>query len=278
MTENQRTLASNAIIEAKGTFSNRNVRMEICPADVNYGIAFEVSLDGKSAIIPARIENVIEAENRSVIADRNDPDLRVNITEHMLSAMYGAGVDNALVRVNAAEIPLIDGSCLPYLLAIEKAGLIEQDAERDEIWIKDPIFIDDDGLIIALPHDGLKISYYLDHEAALIGRRIASIEVTRENFRERIAPARTYFQANKVPSMIAVGEVKNTDLSQVLMVYEDKVSQPLRFANEFCYHKILDVLGDLYLIGRRIRGHVIGIKSGHKQNRALAKKIAELYL
>ncbi|MCX6647698.1 MAG: UDP-3-O-acyl-N-acetylglucosamine deacetylase [bacterium] len=278
MTVKQKTLNDVAIIDGIGAFTGIEARVEICPAPVDHGPSFELIQDGAVIEIPVSVGNVIETENRTVLAKSEDSELQINFVEHVLGALHGMGVDNAVVRVNSVEIPLIDGSAMPFLMAIDKVGLREQDAERREIVIEKPVFIDDNALLMALPSDKLEITYYLDHPNDIVGKRVAHIEVTLENFRKRIGPSRTFIKAEKIQDLLVSGAVKHDDRAQVLIVHKDHTSAPLRFADEYCYHKMLDILGDMYLLGRRLRGHIIGIRSGHYQNRKLARKIAGEYL
>ncbi|MCK4719510.1 UDP-3-O-[3-hydroxymyristoyl] N-acetylglucosamine deacetylase [bacterium] len=278
MTEKQHTLNDVAIIEGMGVFTGAQVRVEIHPAPVDHGPSFEQVLNETSTQIGVNVKNIIETENRTVLGDIEKPECQVNLVEHVLGTLHGLGVDNALIRVNSNEVPLIDGSALPFINAVDKVGLREQDAERKEIVIEKPLFIDDNALLMALPSNTLKITYFLDHPRDFVGKRITHIEVTPDNFRKRIGPARTFIKAEKVKDLVDTGAVKHDDQSQVLVIHKDKVSQPLRFADEFCYHKMLDILGDLYLGGRRIRGHIIGVRSGHYQNRKMIRKIVEEYL
>jgi UDP-3-O-acyl N-acetylglucosamine deacetylase len=277
MTNNQRTIKAKAVIEGIGAFTGDNVRVEIHPADIDSGPSFELDHEGKVTTIPVAVENIIETENRTVLADLTDQTRQVNFVEHVLGALHGLGIDNATVRVNSVEIPLFDGSAVPFINAIDKAGIVEQDAARREIVIEKPIFIDDNGLLMVLPSDTLKLAYYLDQPDDYAGKRLARIDATPENFRRRIGASRTFINAEKAKDLIASGAVKHADESQVLIVHKDHISQPLRFANEFCYHKMLDILGDLYLTGRRLRAQVIGVRSGHYQNRKMIRKIAEEY-
>ncbi len=278
MSSNQQTLRDAAVIEGIGAFTGANVRVEIHPAEVDSGPSFELDHEGKVTIIPVAVENIIETENRTVLADLNDQTRQVNFVEHVLGALHGLGIDNATVRVNSVEIPMFDGSAVPFINAIDKVGIVEQDAPRREIVIDKPIFIDDNGLLMVLPSDTLKLAYYLDQPNDYAGKRLAQIEATCENFRRRIGASRTFISAERAKDLVASGAVKHTDESQVLIVHKDHVSQPLRFANELCYHKMLDILGDMYLAGRRLRAQVIGVRSGHYQNRKMIRKIAEEYM
>ena len=194
-----------------------------------------------------------------------------------MGTLYVLGIDNAVVKVSSTELPLIDGSALSYLQAIDRAGYVEQDAPRREIVIDRPLFIDDEAVLLELPFDGLRLTYYLDHSNRdVVGKRVAQIDVTEENFRRRIGPARTFMRLDNAEKLAATGTIKHQDSNQVLLVNERTTSQPLRFADEFVYHKMLDILGDFYLAGRRIRGQIVGIRSGHIQNRQMIRKIVEL--
>ncbi len=278
MADMQKTLGDVAIINGTGAFTGQDITVEIHPAPVDSGPSFELQQDGVTHHIPVWVDNIIETENRTVLGDLDNREIQVNIVEHVLGALHGLGIDNAVIRVNSIEIPLIDGSAMSFINAFEKVGIIEQDAPVKEIIIEKPLFIDDNALLLVLPSETLKLSYYLDHPTDFVGKRLAQIEVNPENFRRRIGPARTFIKSEKVNDLMASGAVRHTDQSQVLIVHKNHTSQPLRFADEFCYHKMLDILGDFYLAGRRIRAHIIGVRSGHYQNRKMIRKIAGEYL
>ena len=274
----QHTLRDVAVVKGFGAFTGDEVTVEIHPAPIDHGPSFELHRGAAVYHIPVSTSNIVETENRTVLADPENPAHQVNIVEHVLATLHGLGVDNAIVKVNSIEIPLIDGSALPFVKALDDVGLIEQDAPKREIIIERPIFIDDNGLLVVLPCDTLRLTYYLDHPNDIVGKRLAQIDVTPDNFRNRIAPARTFIKAEKVDDLLASGAVGYTDQEQVLIVYKDRISRPLRIEDEFCYHKMLDILGDMYLTGRPLRAHIIGVRSGHYQNRKMVRKIAEEYL
>lgn len=277
MANKQRTLKDTAVVEGIGAFTGAEVRVEIHPAEINHGPSMELVTPEGVVPVAVSVENIIETENRTVLASRENKDHQINFVEHILATLHGMGVDNAVVRVNSIEVPLFDGSALPFIKAIDATGIIEQDAPRKEIIIERPLFIDDNGLLMVLPSEKPRLTYYLDHENDFAGKRLAQVEVTEENYRERIGVARTFIKEGKVGDLLQSGAVKNQDMNQVLVVYKDRVSQPLRIEDEFCFHKMLDILGDLYLTGRMLRGHVIGVRSGHYQNRKMARKIAAEY-
>jgi UDP-3-O-acyl N-acetylglucosamine deacetylase len=273
----QTTVRDVAVVKGTGAFTGREITVEIHPAPPDSGPCFELVSDGAAHRINVSVENILETENRTVLADPGNQSLQVNFVEHILGTLHGMGVDNATIRVDSIELPMIDGSALPFLQAIDKVGLTEQDAERRELVISKPHFIDDGALLLALPHDGLRLTYYLDQPDDAVGKRAAQIDVNPVNFRKRIGPARTFMSVSKVDDLIASGAVKHQDKNQILIVDSRGTSRPLRFADEFCYHKMLDILGDLFLTGRRIRGHIVGIRSGHYQNRKMIRKLAQAY-
>ncbi len=277
MPDKQQTLRDVALVKGIGAFTADEITVEIHPAPVDHGPLFELVRDVGTYPIRVHPENVIETENRTVLADPKNRHIQVNITEHVLGALHGMGVDNAVIRVDSIELPLIDGSALSYIQAIDKVGIVEQDAPRNEIVIEKPIFIDDGALQLVLPYDGLRLTYYLDHPHDVVGKRLAQIDVSPETFRRRIGPARTFVKEEQAADLLHSDKVKHKDISQVLVVHADSTSQPLRFADEYCYHKMLDILGDFFLSGRRLRGHVVGIRSGHYQNRKMIRKIVETY-
>jgi len=278
MSKRQRTLRDIAIIEGTGTLSGKTVRVEIHPAEKNHGPAFELTQDGSSHIIPVSINNAIEKENRTVLASKEDKKYQVHFVEHILAALHGLEIDNAVIKVDAGEVPLIDGSAEPYVKAIDAAGIIEQDADREELVIDEPMFIDDNGLLMVLPSDCLKISYYLYHPDDIIGKILEHIDVTEEIFRNKIGRARSFIKEEWIEAIVGAGDIAHMDESQVLIVTKDSVSQPLRFENEYPYHKMLDILGDFYLTGKRLRGHIIGVRSGHGQNRKMVRKMVAKYM
>ena len=278
MQNKQRTLKDVAVVTGVGAFTGDEITVEIHPAPPDHGPLFELVRDGVTHPIPVAVENIVEMENRTVLADLDDNQKQVNIVEHVLGTLHGMGIDNAIISVNAIEMPLIDGSSAPFVAAVDKVGVIEQDADRREIVIDRPMFIDDNALLMVLPSDRLRITYYLDHPNDIVGKRLTQIDVTADNFRNRIGPARTFIKAEKADDLRESGDVRHKSQDQVLVVYKDRTSQPLRFDDEFCYHKMLDILGDLYLTGRPLRAHVVGVRSGHYQNRKMARKIAEEYL
>jgi len=277
MTDRQKTLAGTAHIKGTGAFTGDEVTVEIHPAPENHGPLFELEQNGDITRIPVSVDNIRETENRTVLQDNSDPKKQVNFVEHLLGTLHGLGIDNAVIRCNSVEIPLIDGSASPFLQAIDEVGTVEQNADRREVVIERPMFIDDNALLMALPCETTRVTYYLDHPKDFVGKRVAQIDVTPENFRRRIGPARTFVKAEKINDLLASGAVKYKSEDQLLIVHKDHTNMPLRFADEFCYHKMLDILGDMYLAGRPIRAHFIGVRSGHFQNRKLIRKIVSEY-
>lgn len=278
MKAKQHTLAQVTKITGIAALSGKEVSVEIHPSGIDSGTSFEIVMNGRNDLIPVAIDNIVETENHTTLCDRNNPSIQIHFVEHILGTLHGLGIDNCIIKASYTEIPLFDGSALPFIEAINQVGIVEQDSPRREIIITQPIFIDEKALLMALPYDGLKLTYFLDQTDIAIGKQLADIDVNTQTFTEKIGLARTFIEAERLSELLSSGLIKNTDMRQAIIVDKTGPNQPLRFSDEYCCHKMLDLLGDLFLCGRRLRGHFIGIKSGHFQNRKLIRQIAGIYL
>ena len=195
--------------------------------------------------------------------------------EHLMSALHVHGVDNCLVLLDAEEPPVVDGSARTFFRLIAEAGTVEQDRKR-QVTVIDRIYRVDDGshFIMALPYDGLRVSFTSLNDHPLIGVQYYDIEVTPEAYEKEIAPARTIAYEKEVAALREHGLGLGGSLETVIVYNDEGWMNPLNFPNELVRHKILDVLGDIRLAGM-IRGHIIAVASGHALNTALAKQIAE---
>jgi UDP-3-O-[3-hydroxymyristoyl] N-acetylglucosamine deacetylase len=198
---------------------------------------------------------------------------KVFTVEHLLAAFFAMGVDNCLVELTSVEPPVADGSALPYVELIKAAGVVNQDAITAPVVIREAITVRyPDKFIAILPYEGLRVSFTSVNPHPLIGIQYGDYEITPEIFTKEIAPARTIGFMHEVNALKAQGLALGGSLENVVVYDGDKVLTPLRFADELVRHKILDVVGDLSLVGR-IRGHVIAVKSSHALNTTLAKQI-----
>ncbi len=272
----QKTIKRPVSIEGVGLHSGKKVKLTLKPAPEDSGIHF-VRTDTNPALkIPARIDYVLDyqkAPRRTAIAKDG---IEVHTIEHLMSAVYGLGIDNLLVEVNGIEVPGLDGSTQGFVELIKKAGIEEQDAKRVEFALREPIYVDNpNGIsIIALPYSGLKVSYTLYYPNTYIGTQYLSLEVNPETFVNEIASGRTFCLECEAEELRRMGLGKGADYSNTLVIGESGVKgNTLRFENEFVRHKILDLIGDLSLLGCFLKAHIIAVRSGHYINIQLVDRI-----
>ena len=270
--QRERTLASRVVYDGIGLHSGTPVHREIAPAPPRTGIQF-ARIDLPEALpVAATAANVTATLRATTIAAGT---LKFFTIEHLMSALHVSGVDNCLVLLNAEEPPVVDGSARTFFRLIAEAGTVEQDAER-RVTVIDRVYRVDDGshFVMAVPYDGLRVSFTSLNEHPLIGVQYYDIEVTPESYGKEIAPARTIAYEKEVAALQANGLGLGGSLETVIVYNDEGWMNPLNFPNELVRHKILDVLGDIRLAGV-IRGHIIAVASGHALNTALAKQIAE---
>jgi UDP-3-O-[3-hydroxymyristoyl] N-acetylglucosamine deacetylase len=240
------------------------------PADPGTGIVFSrVDLPG-SPKVKATATNVTSTMRATTLEDGA---AKVFTVEHLLAAFAALGVDNCLVEITAAEPPVADGSAILFAQLIQEAGIVEQAVKAKVTVVTEAITVRfPDKFITILPYDGLRISFTSVNPHPLIGVQFFDYEVTPELFCREIAPARTIGFMHEVEALQAKGLALGGSLENAVVYDDDKLLTPLRFPDELVRHKVLDVLGDLFLAGR-VRGHVIAVKSGHELNTQLARQI-----
>ena len=270
--QRERTLASRVVYDGIGLHSGKPVHMELAPAAPGTGIQFARADLPEALPVAATAANVTATLRATTIAAGT---LKFFTIEHLMSALHVHGVDNCLVLLDAEEPPVVDGSARTFFCLIAEAGTVEQEAER-RVTVIDRIYRVDDGshFVMAVPHDGLRVSFTSLNEHPLIGVQYYDLEVTPEAYAREIAPARTIAYEKEVKALQANGLGLGGSLETVIVYNDEGWMNPLNFPNELVRHKILDVLGDLRLAGI-IRGHIIAVASGHALNTALAKQIAE---
>lgn len=264
------TLKNEVRLQGVGLHTGVECEVVIKPAPVGSGITFVTS----AGEIPAVAENAISTHRGTVLSSGK---AQVSTVEHLLSALAGMGVDDAQVELNGPEVPSCDGSALPFVQLIEEAGIQVREAEQEHITITQPIWVSNgERYVIATIGDSFRATYLLSYDHPMIGRQAGSFLVDPDTYKIEIAPARTFCTAEEVRAIIDSGLGKGGDATNVIVVEKEGYSVPLRYGDELVRHKILDLIGDLALVGRRVHGHVIGIKAGHALNVALAAKIREL--
>ncbi len=274
----QRTIARDASITGIGLHSGEPCTVVFRAAAENTGVVFvRMDLPGTPAIV-AHPSRLCQRMRRTALADRvGGVEVEVHTTEHCLAACFGIGVDNLRIELDAVELPGLDGSAQDFVTCLRTAGIVEQAAARLSFDLEEPVSIDDGrSAIVAMPHKGgLKITYTLDdHGGAMGGAQVVEVELDERTFAEKIAPARTFCLAKEVEALRAMGLGKGATY-QNTCVYDGirVIDNQLRFPDEACRHKILDLIGDLALATRRLNAHVIAVRSGHRENMQLVQEI-----
>ena len=273
----QQTLAKSASLKGTSLHTGEEVSVTLMPAPIDHGIKFKRLDLSDEPTVEARIENVRLVERATTLAEGN---VKVHTVEHLLSALHGMGVDNAIVEMNGNEMPIADGSARAYVELIKKCGLQEQSAFAKVFEIRDTLHIEtkSGSLLILVPDERFRISCT---QVGPEGRftQYYSTEITPEIYEKEIAQARTFVFFEDVKPLLDKGLIRGGSLETAIVIRGDSLmsKEPLRYPDEFVRHKILDVVGDLFLAGCRIRGHVIAVKPGHAANSELTKAISKRY-
>ena len=296
----QHTLASQISINGVGIHTGQNVDMILKPAEPNTGIVFKrVDLAG-SPSVKADVDNVVET-TRSTTIEANGA--RVGTIEHLMAALTGSQVDNAVIEINGPEVPILDGSSEPFVAAIQKAGLQKQDAPKIYYTLQHNITFSDEEKkveMVALPYQEYRVNTLIDFNSPVLGTQHASIKHISE-FNSEIAPCRTFCFFHELEYLVDHNLIKGGDINNAIVVVDKGVTDDqvkriskvfrkenikvneggilnnldLRFPNEPARHKLLDVIGDLALVGIPFKAHIIANRPGHSSNVAFAKKIKE---
>jgi len=272
----QKTLASMVEFTGVGLFTGEPSHIRILPSPTNTGLVFQrVDLPDKP-LIPALLSFVSETPRCTCLANGT---ASVRMVEHLLSALQGLGIDNALIEVSGAEIPASDGSAIEFVRLIDEAGIQELEVDKKILRIEKPVvWSKGQTHLVALPSDVFQVSYTLHYpHSAFIGSQYHSVIITPETYRSDIAKSRTFSLYEEIAPLIAKGLLKGAGLDQGVLIQGERVLNPegLRCPNELVRHKILDLVGDMALLGASVLGHVIAICSGHAANVAFSKKLAQ---
>lgn len=271
----QNTIARPVSFSGIGLHTGEKTQVTLKPAEENTGIVFErVDLPDRTRI-PATVD-CVDSVQRGTTIGRDK--VRIHTVEHLLAALAGTGVDNVIVEIDGSEIPACDGSSQPFVKGIDEAGLVPQNAERKEAVLTEPLNYEEDGVhFLVLPSDNLKISFHIEYKNPLVGCQFESLDITGETFRSMIAESRTYSFEHEIEDLKNRGLIKGGSLENAVVFAEDKIlnPDPLRSHKEPVRHKILDLLGDIQLLGMPMRAHIISFKSGHPSNVNLVRKIRE---
>lgn len=265
----QHTLRRPVSMDGIGLHSGEAIKMTVSPAGADTGILFRAA-DG--TLIPANADHVVDSNSATTIGAFG---VRVRTIEHLMAAAAALGIDNMLVDIVGPEVPAADGSAKPFVDLLRSAGRAALPAARRPVSISEPIRVGTESRWLEiLPAESLRISYTLDNSHPIIGLQAGTFGITENVFADELAPARTYGFLRDVPAMRQNGLARGGSLENAIVVGKRSVlNNSLRYPDEFVRHKILDLVGDLFLLGRPLRAHVVGRNAGHALNYQLVVAI-----
>ena len=258
----QRTIAEPIAFSGIGLHTGNLTTLTFRPAAPDSGVTFyRTDMPGRPSI-RAEIDQVVDVSRGTTIGNG---EIRVHTVEHVLAAIVGMGIDNLDIDVDANETPVGDGSSLPFITVLKKAGIVEQDRERKYIKIEEPVYYrNGDVTLSVLPADELRVTMTIAFDHVAVGTQYASFTITPEIFESEIASARTFCFLREVKMLQDQGLIRGGTLENAVVIGDESIlNDDLRFPDEFVRHKVLDLLGDLFLLGRPIKGHIVAVKSGH---------------
>lgn len=295
---NQLTLNAPFQIQGRGLHSGLDITVTFNPADENTGIKFQrIDLEDKP-VIDALAENVVDTTRGTVLGKK---DVRVSTVEHAMSALYASGIDNCLIEVNAPEMPILDGSAIEYIKEIERVGIKEQNADKDFYIIKQKTTLKDEetgSTITIYPDDHFSAQVMVEYNSPIIPNQFAMLD-DMHDFKAEIASARTFVFVREILPLLGYGLIKGGSLDNAIVIYDEKIEQeqidkiceltgqsgrklenlgfindtPLKWNNEPARHKLMDLIGDLALVGRPIQGRVVAVRPGHGINNKFTRML-----
>ncbi|HNZ48211.1 MAG TPA: bifunctional UDP-3-O-[3-hydroxymyristoyl] N-acetylglucosamine deacetylase/3-hydroxyacyl-ACP dehydratase [Candidatus Hydrogenedentes bacterium] len=272
----QKTIAKAASFNGIGLHTGNLTTVTFKPAPADSGIVFcRVDLEEKP-VVPALLNNVVDVSRGTTIGIG---DVKIHTIEHAMACFAGLGIDNIIVEVDADEIPNGDGSSLPVMDTLLSAGIVELDKKKRYITVDHPIYYrKDDVTLSILPSEEFRVSMTIDYDHPAIGTQYASFTINEETFKNEIAPARTFCFLREVKMLQEAGLIQGGSLESAVLIGDDGIlNETLHFQDEFVRHKILDLLGDTYLLGSPLKGHIIGVKCGHEKNVLFSKQIQKVF-
>jgi len=274
----QRTIKEPVVLEGVGLQTGKKVTLKLHSSPVDSGINFiRIDLPNKPLLniqsLNLNNDNPRPGQERRTVLAMGP--LQIQTTEHLLAAFSGMGIDNIAAELDSDELPGLDGSAKLFVEALKEGGIIEQDAPKRILTIDKPIWVESAGSLIAIfPDDSFKVSYTLSYNRPGLGSQFLSVAINEANFEKEIAPARTFCLEEEAEKLLKMGLGKGANYDNTLVIGKDgPINTAARFADEPVRHKILDLIGDLYVTGKSFKGHVVAIKSGHALNMELVKKL-----
>lgn len=270
----QTTVANRVSISGNGLFSGQEATVTLSPADPNTGIVFYRTDLEEVSPLPAVLSNLKSTPRCTILGDGRSS---VQTVEHLLSALSGCGLTNVKIEISGPEVPILDGSSMPFVRLFEEAGVRVQEEFPKIYSLTEPVYWSQgETQLMAIPSDEFRISYTLHYpDSSFLDSQFYSFAVTPEGFKNEIAPSRTFCLYEEIQPMIDQGMIKGGSLENGVIIKDDEVVNPegVRFPEEMARHKILDLIGDLALIPIPFKAHIIAIRSGHTSNTAFAKEL-----
>ena len=279
----RKTIKNDVEIKGIGLHKGKEIKLILKPNRDNKerGIIFKrVDVIDKNNIIKVNYKNLFDLERGTNI--RNEDDVKVHTIEHFLSSLSALGITDILVEITGNELPILDGSSIGFIEKIQESGILELEEEIEPIVIDEPVIFSDEKVgkyVLALPYDGFKISYTIDFNHSFLKSQYFEIEVNLENYIENISRCRTFVFDYEIEFLKKNNLALGGSLENAIVVGANGPLNPegLRYPDEFVRHKILDIIGDLYVLGRPIKAHIIAIKAGHFVNAKMTEMIAKKY-
>jgi UDP-3-O-[3-hydroxymyristoyl] N-acetylglucosamine deacetylase len=278
----RKTIKNVLEFEGIGLHKGEKIQIKLLPNKEETGIFFQrVDLPEGKNLIKVDYKNLFDLERGTNI--KNDHDARVYTIEHFMSALHVLGITDLIVEITGNELPILDGSTKIFLEEIEKIGLTSLESEIEPIIIDQVVSFTEEKTgkhVVILPYNGFKVSYTIDFNHTFLKSEYYEIDLNLENYKREISMARTFAFDYEIEYLKNNNLALGGSLDNAIVIAKDGVLNPegLRYENEFVRHKILDLIGDIYVLGRPIRGHIIAIKAGHFINAQLSTKLAEKYL
>ncbi len=270
----QRTLERPVRCDGIGLHTGEKVAMTLYPAPANRGVVFRRTDLPSVPTIEARPEHVVDTQYATTIAKNG---ASVKTIEHLMSALAGMGVDNVQVDLTGPEVPILDGSAAPFVELLRQAGLRRQFAPKTFLKVRQPITVEvGNRMLRIVPSQRLKVIYTMCFDHPVLGEQTVAMEIGRDRYAREVAPSRTYGFVRDLDMLSRLGLAKGGSLENAVVIGEDGVlNGPLRFPDELVRHKILDLLGDLFLLGRPLVGTIIAHGAGHQLHLQLVHRIQE---
>lgn len=274
MYRKQNSIKKKTSFSGLGVHTGEEVSMCFCPAEEGTGIVFKRIDLPEQPIIPATLQYVCDTQRSTTLGIGN---IRIHTVEHVLAALYAAQIDNVCIEVSNVEPPIGDGSSAIFSRMIQEVGIQEQKATVEIKKLKTPVYWSDKHIhMVALPHDGYKVSYTLNYpNSKILQAQYCSLAIDNETFIKEIAPCRTFSLYEEVAFLMDRGLIKGGSLDNAVVIKGDVVlsKEGLRYQDEMVRHKVLDVIGDFSLIGMPFHAHIIALRGGHASNNQLANLV-----